>query len=168
MTQTWPFRGSKSRNKVSVGEPAEGSLNVSTYTPLCEPQKVETYTLVSIGLCLILLVCLYRLFFLQPFHPFYLLSDYSLCLTATNENNNQNTTLSDGYLGSHTDEERSEMRYVMRIAEFSESSNLWTQIAVLGNASDHASLSIGFISTRQRAEIEFHESDFVLLQEIEI
>ena len=28
--QTWSFRGSKSRNKVSVGEPAEGSLqNVS-------------------------------------------------------------------------------------------------------------------------------------------
>ena len=26
--QTWPFRGSKSRNKVSVGEPAEGSLVV--------------------------------------------------------------------------------------------------------------------------------------------
>ena len=25
-TQTWSFRGSKSRNKVSVGEPAEGSL----------------------------------------------------------------------------------------------------------------------------------------------
>ena len=24
--QTWAFRGSKSRNKVSVGEPAEGSL----------------------------------------------------------------------------------------------------------------------------------------------
>ena len=24
--QTWSFRGSKSRNKVSVGEPAEGSL----------------------------------------------------------------------------------------------------------------------------------------------
>jgi len=24
------------------------------------------------------------------------------------------------------------MRYVMRIAEFSESSNLWTQIAVMG------------------------------------
>jgi hypothetical protein len=34
------------------------------------------------------------------------------------------TTLSNGYLGSHNDEERSEMRYVMRIAEFSESSNL--------------------------------------------
>ena len=34
------------------------------------------------------------------------------------------TTLSNGYLGSRNDEERSEMRYVMRIAEFSESSNL--------------------------------------------
>ena len=44
----------------------------------------------------------------------------------------QKTTVNDGYLGSRNDEERSEMRYVMRIAEFSESSNLWTQIAVLG------------------------------------
>jgi trehalose/maltose hydrolase-like predicted phosphorylase len=35
----------------------------------------------------------------------------------------KSTTLSNGYLGSRTDEERSEMRYVMRIAEFSESSN---------------------------------------------
>jgi hypothetical protein len=26
VSQTWSFRGSKSRNKVSVGEPAEGSL----------------------------------------------------------------------------------------------------------------------------------------------
>src|ERR1700712_1972166 len=26
VVQTWSFRGSKSRNKVSVGEPAEGSL----------------------------------------------------------------------------------------------------------------------------------------------
>ena len=34
------------------------------------------------------------------------------------------TTLSNGYLGSRNAEERSEMRYVMRIAEFSESSNL--------------------------------------------
>ena len=42
------------------------------------------------------------------------------------------TTLSNGYLGSGNDEERSEMRYVMRIAEFSESSNLRTQIALPG------------------------------------
>ena len=34
------------------------------------------------------------------------------------------TTFSDGCLGSHIDEERSEMRYVMRIAESSESSRL--------------------------------------------
>jgi hypothetical protein len=34
------------------------------------------------------------------------------------------TTGNNGYLGSRNDEERSEMRYVMRIAEFSESSNL--------------------------------------------
>jgi hypothetical protein len=34
------------------------------------------------------------------------------------------TTLGNGYLGSRNDEERSEMRYVMRIAELSESSNL--------------------------------------------
>jgi hypothetical protein len=46
---------------------------------------------------------------------------------------NDRTTLSNGYLGSRNDEERSEMRYVMRIAEFSESSNLWTQIALLGS-----------------------------------
>ena len=37
---------------------------------------------------------------------------------------NKFTTFSDGCLGSRNDEERSEMRYVMRIAEFSESSNL--------------------------------------------
>ena len=30
VSQTWSFRGSKSRNKVSVGEPAEGSLESST------------------------------------------------------------------------------------------------------------------------------------------
>ncbi|KAG9295252.1 hypothetical protein G9A89_002147 [Geosiphon pyriformis] len=37
---------------------------------------------------------------------------------------NLRTTVNNGYLGSRNDEERSEMRYVMRIAEFSESSNL--------------------------------------------
>jgi hypothetical protein len=38
--------------------------------------------------------------------------------------NKLKTILNNGYLGSRFDEERSEMRYVMRIAEFSESSNL--------------------------------------------
>ena len=54
------------------------------------------------------------------------------------------TTLNNGYLGSRNDEERSEMRYVMRIAEFSESSNLWTQTALLLSGLEYASLSIGF------------------------
>ena len=42
------------------------------------------------------------------------------------------TTFDNGSLGSRNDEERSEMRYVMWIAEFSESSNLWTHIALSG------------------------------------
>ena len=52
-------------------------------------------------------------------------------ITYETENNNwetsktnQEITFSNGYLGSCNDEERSEMRYVMRIAELSESSNL--------------------------------------------
>ena len=42
--------------------------------------------------------------------------------TAGRNYQKQYTTFSNGYLGSRNDEERSEMRYVMRIAEFSESS----------------------------------------------
>ena len=42
---------------------------------------------------------------------------------------NKTTSLNDGSLGSENDEERSEMRYVVWIAGFSESSNLWTHIA---------------------------------------
>lgn len=38
----------------------------------------------------------------------------------------------DGYLGSHNDEERSEMRKAMRIAEFRESSDLRTHLAPIG------------------------------------
>ena len=39
-----------------------------------------------------------------------------------NKEKNQPTTLNNGYLGSRNDEERSEMRYVMRIADNRESS----------------------------------------------
>lgn len=35
--QTWSFRGSKSRNKVSVGEPAEGSLLRACRLITCKP-----------------------------------------------------------------------------------------------------------------------------------
>ena len=38
------------------------------------------------------------------------------------------------------------MRYVMRIAEFSESSNLWTHIALLHSRQEYASFSIGLNS----------------------
>jgi hypothetical protein len=44
-----------------------------------------------------------------------------------------NITFSDGYLGSRNDEERSEMRYVLRLAEPSESSNLRTHLAPPGH-----------------------------------
>jgi len=43
-----------------------------------------------------------------------------LCQDLTNPTKTPN----DGYLGSRNDEERSEMRYAVRIAEFSESSEL--------------------------------------------
>ena len=44
----------------------------------------------------------------------------------------EKTTFNGGSLGSCIDEERSKLRYVMWIAEISESSNLWTQLALLG------------------------------------
>jgi hypothetical protein len=52
------------------------------------------------------------------------------------------TTFSSGCLGSHIDEERCELRYVMRIAEFSESSKFWTHIALSGYAWKYACISV--------------------------
>ena len=52
------------------------------------------------------------------------------------------TTFNNGSLGSRIDEERSELRYVMWIAEFSESSNLWTHLAPLGYSEGHACLRV--------------------------
>ena len=49
--QTWSFRGSKSRNKVSVGEPAEGSLTriltLKEKKNLCEPSTSRGTSLCS-------------------------------------------------------------------------------------------------------------------------
>jgi len=53
-----------------------------------------------------------------------------------------NTTFSGGCLGSHNDEERSEMRYVMRIARPRESLKFWTHIALLGSSQEHVCLSV--------------------------
>jgi len=60
----------------------------------------------------------------------------------TEKTNNQKITFSNGYLGYRNDEERSEMRYVVRIAELSESSNLWTHIALSEILREHACFSV--------------------------
>ena len=48
----------------------------------------------------------------------------------------------DGYLGSHNDEERSEMRYAMRIAESRESSGLWTLLVPKDNIFGYVCFSV--------------------------
>ena len=65
----------------------------------------------------------YFTFLLVDFYMLFILR-FGVRVHTFNYLNVKNTTLSNGYLGSRNDEERSEMRYVMRIAEFSESSNL--------------------------------------------
>jgi len=52
------------------------------------------------------------------------------------------TTFNGGSLGSCIDEERCELRYVMRIAQLSESSNLWTHIALGQSMLQHAWSSV--------------------------
>jgi hypothetical protein len=59
----------------------------------------------------------------------------------------ERTTFSNGFLGSRIDEERSEMRYVMWIAELSESSNFWTHLALFSYSEEHACLSVANFST---------------------
>ena len=69
------------------------------------------------------------------------------------------TTFSNGCLGSHNDEERSEMRYVMRIAYLRESSNLWTHIALPGYAREYA-----YLSVRKPHSTNIHCLTFVVLR----
>ena len=54
----------------------------------------------------------------------------------------QRTSFSKGCLGSYNDEDRSEMRYVMRIARPRESSNCRTHIALQGFSLQNAYLSV--------------------------
>ena len=50
--QTWSFRGSKSRNKVSVGEPAEGSLTcLFIYIIWYKKTQICIYTFNKLFLC---------------------------------------------------------------------------------------------------------------------
>ena len=68
------------------------------------------------------------------------------------KHNNLMTTFNGGSLGSCIDEERSQLRYVMWIAEFSESSNLWTQIA-LQVLLEHVCLSVILTHTQCTASL---------------
>ena len=189
--QTLSFRGRRSRNKVSVGEPAEGSLPVFPPAPVrtvlfhcplgargwrsplcssargrvgrrfrapipfavafallcaCAPVGGRTTTLCCTsvspwvaesslslpgGASLSALACERELWWCVSLvvsvgsprvsSSVPLLSPRSGLPLSTPTTH---TTPADGYLGSRNDEERSEMRYVVRIAEFSESSNL--------------------------------------------
>ena len=120
-TQTLSFRGRRSRNKVSVGEPAEGSLS------FLHPHTV--YCSVFYGLGLVVFLILERFGSVRVPHP--ASADLWSVVRVLRPSNRWSirritkyTTLVDGYLGMNNDEERSEMRYVVRIAEFSESSRL--------------------------------------------
>src|SRR6187402_1006612 len=99
VVQTWSFRGSKSRNKVSVGEPAEGSLQ-RTSPARVTLQPYVNYTFVALasrsGHRLHAGVC-------SPEDP-------ELCLYMSSEYYIIVKTFNNGSLGSGIDEERSEMR----------------------------------------------------------
>ena len=123
--QTLSFRGRRSRNKVSVGEPAEGSLSfLHPHRVYCCRSFLGLALLSKGGSALgaprlggylgILCLARARHVCLPRTTPF----------GASARDLKNHTTLVDGYLGMSNDEERSEMRYVVRIAEFSESSNL--------------------------------------------
>ena len=136
-TQTLSFRGRRSRNKVSVGEPAEGSLSFlhphSVYLSLfylfvgvwcvcwrgsfslAGPRSSRTLLRQTRLVILLDDALRRRVCVSNPLE--------SVCYHASPVSHKY-TTLVDGYLGMNNDEERSEMRYVVRIAEFSESSKL--------------------------------------------
>ena len=114
--RTLSFRGRRSRNKVSVGEPAEGSLpNDFSKSTHCVPEgwsvsswgwlslfagveglELENSSLSRFARAAPIPCCL--------MHPFHVLR---------HGQPTKNTTPAKGYLGSRNDEERSKMRYVM-------------------------------------------------------
>ena len=113
------LRGSKSRNKVSVGEPAEGSLphfvellpveELCRYPPHVNIEMFDTFN-ISSPLCSEQLIVDWvsgsvarRVSFCDALW---------LCAEAQ-QHTNPTKTPNDGYLGSRNDEERSEMRYVV-------------------------------------------------------
>ena len=85
----------------------------------------------AVGVCLTVRLLTPGLYIFFQTHLTYSINLY-ISIDSLYPNTKSNTILSNGCLGSSDDEERSKMRYVMRIAEFSESSNLWTHIALSG------------------------------------
>ncbi len=61
VVQTWSFRGSKSRNKVSVGEPAEGSLtnHALVLGPRTFTQALRKWGPCGSGCVLCSMLCIY-------------------------------------------------------------------------------------------------------------
>ena len=116
--QTWSFRGSKSRNKVSVGEPAEGSLLVLPLTHLCVGEltwHARSGSLLSqIELYLKLLGHWAIVCFNFICHTTVKLN----CLISNSgwKMKNYWKILSGGSLGSYVDEGRSKMREIVWIA----------------------------------------------------
>ena len=100
VTQTLSFRGRRSRNKVSVGEPAEGSLRCIRPT-----RELLTGGLRSCS----------RLRAAAPL-PHTRTTELKRWGSTDSQRNRgllTVTTLNNGCLGSRNDEERSEMRYVV-------------------------------------------------------
>ena len=104
--QTWSFRGTKSRNKVTVGEPAVGSLLITVPAELI-PEKESSVGIIN-HLCTVLFFgwCFAKVIWFAAQHTYttFHLTELSMKIE---------TTFDNGSLGSRNDEERSEMRYVM-------------------------------------------------------
>ena len=105
--QTWSFRGSKSRNKVSVGEPAEGSFALHTtctslYMYYTVNRTITNRDAEAIAAALLLTTTY--------------IHQYSIYARFVRKNKQEKTS-NGGSLGSCIDEERCQLRKVMWIAE---------------------------------------------------
>ena len=107
--QTRLSRGRRSRNKVSVGEPAEGSfqqqMNLKTFNPSESTQRLSLRSPEGWGPLTRALLLLF--FFSLKFSPLFGPTPNDQCSKHTNK---QNTPFNDGSLGSRNDEERGKMR----------------------------------------------------------
>ena len=98
LSRTLSFRGRRSRNKVSVGEPAEGSF----WKKLCMLGSVASRSFRRARLC---------------GRRVHIWNNAFTSYKIDSGFKPWHTTRSGGCLGSHIDEERSKTRYVLRFAE---------------------------------------------------